>query len=84
MTNPIPPSGGARPTDSPHSSTPPAAPFHSGGGGTSSMTEFMKLFTPEQRKKFMNILVSNLSREITKCSERTEKLMRKQREESGG
>lgn len=50
-------------------------------GGSGGMTEFMKLFTPEERDKFMNVLVQNCSREIEKSSKRYIEELRRQRQE---
>jgi len=52
-----------------------------GSGGAMTMTEFLKLFTPEQRTKFMNILVQNLAREIQRESNKYIEMLKKQREQ---
>lgn len=77
----IPPTGGPVPPPSePVPPSDPAAPA-AGAGGAQNMTEFMKLFTPEQRKKFMNILVQNLVGEISKASKKYIEELRKERED---
>ena len=53
----------------------------SGGGG---MTEFMKLMTPEDRKKFMNILIQNLTGEMKKASDKIVQELKKEREDIEG
>ena len=81
MPNNIPPAGNPPPaSEPPSSSQPPPAPLVTGGAGN-SMTNFMKLFTPEQRKKFMNILVQNLVQAINKDSQKAVAELRKERED---
>lgn len=78
----VPPAGGSSPSqpiEPENSDNTPAPPATSGGGG--GMTAFMETFTPEQRRKFMNILVQNLVREIQKASKKALEELRKEREE---
>ena len=78
----IPPSGDSSkinptgPTD-PSSSPPP--PLHGSGGG--AMTSFMALFTPEERKQFMDILVKNISREMEEASKKYIEELERERDE---
>jgi len=51
------------PSDDPNKKTPPAHPT---GGKGETMTEFMKQFTPDERKKFMKILNQNLANELSR------------------
>lgn len=80
----VPPIEGSPKSPDPDKSGPkndtPAPPAMSGGGG-GGMTDFMALFTPEQRKKFMNILVQNIAREIDKSTKKAIEELRKEREE---
>ncbi len=57
-----------------------------GTGSGQGMTAFMATFTPEERKKFMNILVQSVSREIEKASKKYIEELKKEREdmEKGG
>jgi hypothetical protein len=85
----VPPTGGKQPSEpaepdkSKSEKTP--APLGAGGGG-GSMSAFLDTFTPEERKKFMNILVQNISRQIEKASKKYIEELRKEREdiEKGG
>ena len=80
----VPPAGGPnppQPTEPENSDNTPAPPAMSGGSGGGGMTAFMETFTPEQRRKFMNILVQNLVREIQKASKKAVEELRKEREE---
>ena len=80
----VPPAGGSnpsQPTEPENSDNTPAPPAMSGGSGGGGMTAFMETFTPEQRRKFMNILVQNLVREIQKASKKAIEELRKEREE---
>ena len=80
----VPPAGGpnpSQPTEPENSDNTPAPPAMSGGSGGGGMTAFMETFTPEQRRKFMNILVQNLVREIQKASKKAVEELRKEREE---
>lgn len=43
------------------------------------MTEFMKLFTPEQRKKFMNIMIQNFVGVMQKEGKKIEERLKKER-----
>lgn len=49
------------------------------------MTDFMKLFTPEERKKFMNVLIQNLTQALKKEGDKAVQALKKQRQkiESG-
>jgi len=51
------------------------------GGGGGGMTEFMKQMSPEDRKKFMNILVQNLNDVMKKSSEKMVEELKKEREQ---
>ena len=81
----IPPSSGQNPNPiSPQEPIPTKAPSSmeaSSQGGFSNMTEFMNLFTPEERKKFMNILVQNISRDLERASKRYIEELKRQRQE---
>ena len=46
-----------------------------------NMTEFMAMFTPDQKKKFMDILVRNLVSAMRKESQKYIDELRRQREE---
>lgn len=82
--NPDQPISPINPQKSSSEKTPPPL-FPSSEGGFSNMTEFMKLFTPEERKKFMNILVQNISRDVERASKRyLEELKRQKREIESG
>ena len=81
----IPPTDGKHPSqptepDKSKSGVTPA-PLATTTGGGDGMTAFMATFTPEQRKKFMNILVQNLVREIQKQSKKYIEELRKERED---
>jgi hypothetical protein len=80
----VPPTGGKPPhqptePDKSHEHKPPATSHHGSGGG--GMTAFLDKFTPEQRKKFMNVLVQNLAKQIDKASKKYIEELRKQRED---
>ncbi len=62
------------------SSSPEPEPHYSGGG----MTDFMKLFTPEERKKFMNILIQNLTSAMQKEQKKAIEALKKQRQKIEG
>ncbi|MBI5273133.1 MAG: hypothetical protein HY861_04040 [Chlamydiia bacterium] len=83
MPNPVSPSGGHSPAGSnpnpPSNNNPPLGGKEDGSKET--MTEFMKLFTPEQRKKFMNILIQNLTGEMQKASKKYIEELKKERED---
>ena len=79
----VPPAGGSspsQPTEPENSDNTPAPPAMSGGSG-GGMTAFMESFTPEQRRKFMNILVQNIVREIQKASKKALEELRRERDE---
>jgi len=87
MTNNIPPPGSPPPSSQPPSNLNPSSPTPppgGGGGAGESMTDFMKLFTPEQRKKFMNILTQSLVQEINKASKKYIAELRKERAQIEG
>ncbi len=84
----VPPTDGKHPPqpaepDKPKSEKAPA-PLGTGSGG--GMMAFLETFTPEERKKFMNILVQSVAREIEKASKKYIEELRKEREdmEKGG
>ncbi|HLB52416.1 MAG TPA: hypothetical protein VJK48_01740 [Chlamydiales bacterium] len=56
-------------------------PPTAGGGGAANMSEFMKLFSPEERKKFMDILVKSFSHELERASKKYIEELRRQRQE---
>jgi hypothetical protein len=63
----VPPTGGSPEQPSPAQPTgsTPAPPANPGGGGQ-TMTEFMKQFTPEQRKKLDQIMNQNFANELSR------------------
>jgi hypothetical protein len=63
--------------------TQPAPPPVSGGGG-GGMSAFLDMFTPEEKKKFMNILVQNLTRAIQKESKKIVEELKKERQRIQG
>lgn len=67
-----------QPSNSSSSDTPPP-PLHKGGGG--SMTDFLNQFSAEDRKKFNDLMIQNLSKAIEKDMKKHSEMMRKQREE---
>lgn len=81
----IPPSSGQNPNpihpQEPSSGKTPPPMEPSSQGGFSNMTEFMNLFTPEERKKFMNVLVQNISRDLERASKRYIEELKRQRQE---
>jgi len=50
------------------------------------MTAFLDMFTPEEKKKFMNIMVQNLTRAMQKESKKIVEELKKERQkiEGGG
>lgn len=81
----IPPSDNTSPAQpnkpaDPNSSTPPPPPAHARAGG-GSMTDFLNSFSPEDSKKFHDLMVQNLSRAIQKDMKKHSEMMRKQKEE---
>jgi len=78
-----PPAPPPEPNKSAGSDTKSASPPVSGGGG-GGMTAFLDLFSPEERKKFMDILVQNISREIQKASKKYIEELRKERRQIEG
>ena len=87
----VPPTGGNPPSS--HSMEPdksssksdntPAPPATSGSGGD-GMTAFMATFTPEQRKKLMDLFVQNFARQIQKDSQKVVEQLKKERQKIQG
>ena len=78
----IPPANGSNPTQPAQPNEPNPPPSASGGGsGAMNMTEFMAMFTPDEKKKFMDILVRNLVSAMRKESQKYIDELRRQREE---
>lgn len=67
MPSKIPPTGSQPPTPpSPQPNNEPPPPKAAMGEGGMTMTEFMKQFTPEQRKKLDQIMNQNFANELSR------------------
>lgn len=81
----VPPSSSSPP--SPDGATPPdttpAAPLPPSGSAPETMSDFLALFTPEERAQFNEILMKNLAMAMSHANKRYLEEMRKEREMEG-
>jgi len=89
MPNKVPPAGSQPPAPSNDpskhpSEKPPAVPGASGGRQT--LDDLLAQCTPEQKKKFFNLLIQNITKQIEKDSKKMIEEIRKERRkiEGGG
>lgn len=79
-----PPPDGTSPTPS---SSPSSQPRSSGGGepsfstGKQTLNDLLAEATPEQRKKFFDLLLQNIARQIEKDNKKMVEELRREREE---